>query len=340
MTLFAKMGCEEPSSLPLLQDFLKSDLKKVDQVIEEQLSSSVPLVPQLGRHLIQAGGKRLRPLLTLASNRLFEDKSPSIFLLAAAVEFIHTATLLHDDVVDNSKTRRGQETANEVWGNQASVLVGDFLFAKSFQLMVETQSFEVLSTLSQASAKIAEGEVLQLSVCHDFALNLDDLLTVISAKTAELFGAACKVGAIMANQDQSVIQALYHYGHNLGMAFQIIDDILDYTSNNNSLGKTVGDDFREGKITLPVFLSYQQCVEEGDDQGRSFWQKAFSENESGSADLEEAQDLLTKSGSITAALTMAQNYGRSAQEQLKLLPTHPIREYFHGLVDELLIRKS
>lgn len=340
MTSSVKIVREEQSSLALLQDYLKSDMVKVDEVIVERLSSSVPLIPQLGHHLIQAGGKRLRPLLTLASSRLFGDHSLSVPLLAAAVEFIHTATLLHDDVVDDSKVRRGQETANEIWGNEASVLVGDFLFAKAFQLMVETQSFEVLATLSQASARIAEGEVLQLTLCHDFSLSLNALLAVISAKTAELFAAACKVGAIMAGQDQAVIQALYHYGHNLGMAFQIIDDVLDYTASSSTLGKTVGDDFKEGKITLPVFLSYQQCVEQGNERGRAFWQKAFSADEKTLADLQVAQNLLMESGGIAAALAMAQNYGRAAQESLKLLPSHPIRECFYGLVDELLVRKS
>lgn len=335
---------EEPSSLALLQDYLKGDMKDVDQVIDEQLSSSAPLIPQLGRHLIQAGGKRLRPLLTLASNRLFGSKSPSVFLLAAAVEFIHTATLLHDDVVDNSKVRRGLETANEIWGNQSSVLVGDFLFAKSFQLMVETQSFDVLSTLSQASARIAEGEVLQLSLCHDFSITLDDLLSIISAKTAELFGSACKVGAIIADQDQGTTHALYQYGHNLGMAFQIVDDILDYGASSQVLGKTVGDDFREGKITLPAFLSFQSCVDQGNEQGQLFWKKAFAAEERTAEDLKIAQRLIVDSGGIAAAFKIAQEFSQAAQESLAKLPAYsiqapPIQEYFYGLVNELLIRR-
>jgi len=220
-------------------------------LLTRHLDISVTLIPTLGRHLIYAGGKRLRPLLTIACYRLFKEDGDGAIGLAAAVEFIHTATLLHDDVIDESKLRRGLPTANELWGNQASVLVGDFLFARSFQLMIDSNNSEVLRILADAAACISEGEVLQLSLCHNLDVKIEDSLRVIEAKTATLFAAACEVGALMAT-DKARATLLRLYGQNLGMAFQIVDDILDYCANEAELGKEIGNDFREGKITLPV----------------------------------------------------------------------------------------
>ena len=317
-----------------LKSLLDEDLKKVDQIIESNLNSSVPLIPIMGRHLISAGGKRLRPLLTIACHRLFEMGGDAALGLAAAVEFIHTATLLHDDVIDESRLRRGLLTANAVWGNQPSVLVGDFLFARSFQLMVESNNSEVLKILANAAACIAEGEILQLSVCHNLEANMEDALRVIEAKTATLFAAACQVGALMAEQTTHAI-ALRDYGRNLGMAFQIVDDILDYCAHTNHLGKDVGDDFREGKITLPVILAYPDCQENEKD----FLKKTLVDHDQSPDDLTLALHLLHERQGIAKAYELATAYGEKARQALETLSPHPIKDLLAGLIDHSLQRQ-
>jgi octaprenyl-diphosphate synthase len=260
------------ASLQPLQDMLSTDLQAVNKEIITRLQSKVDLIPQLASHLIAAGGKRLRPLLTLAAAQLCGYTGDRHIKLAACVEFIHTATLLHDDVVDHSDKRRGLDTANAIWGNKASVLVGDFLFSRSFQLMVEDGSLEVLRILSGASATIAEGEVAQLLTANNMATTEEEYLAVIRAKTAALFSAAAEIGAVIADRPQTEQQALHEYGLNLGLAFQISDDVLDYAPN--SLGKNMGDDFRDGKVTLPIILAYQKAAQ----PSASFGKNASSSN--------------------------------------------------------------
>ncbi|MDH5411210.1 MAG: polyprenyl synthetase family protein, partial [Alphaproteobacteria bacterium] len=280
-------------SLDVLHGLVKSDLTAVNRLIVEKMQSPVALIPQLAGHIIAAGGKRLRPMLTLAAARLCGyGEGERHCALAACVEFIHTATLLHDDVVDESLLRRGQESANAVWGNQASVLVGDFLFSRSFELMVEDGSLEVLRILSNASAVIAEGEVLQLVTTNDTGTGEEDYLEVIRCKTATLFAAAAEIGAVVAERPEAEQKSLAEYGMNLGIAFQLIDDLLDYSALQAQLGKTVGDDFREGKMSLPVVLAFARA----NDEEREFWTRTIARMEQEEGDLDHAITLLQKHG--------------------------------------------
>jgi octaprenyl-diphosphate synthase len=316
----------EENPLTSLHDLLKSEMNQVDRVINQYLESSVPLIPTIGHHLIHAGGKRLRPLLTIASNRLFTTDAQDAIGLAAAVEFIHTATLLHDDVIDESKLRRGRPTANALWGNQSAVLVGDFLFARSFQLMIEANDPAILKILSTAAARIAEGEVLQLSLCNTLDVSAEDCLRVIEAKTAELFAAACQVGALTAHQEKHAL-ALRAYGYNLGMAFQIVDDILDYSANAIQLGKDIGNDFQEGKITLPVILAYSQCSE----IEKNFFLRTLIDHTQTSDDFEKAYTLLQEREGLSQAYDQAKAYSQKALEALASLPDHPIKSLLRDL---------
>ena len=281
------------------------------------MDSPVALIPQLAAHIVAAGGKRLRPLLTLACARLCGYGGERHVKLAACVEFIHTATLLHDDVVDESLLRRGLASANAVFGNQASVLVGDFLFARAFQLMVEDGSLEVLSILSRAAATIAEGEVLQLVTQNDLATSEARYLDVIRGKTAALFAAACEVGAVVADRPDAEAAALAEFGMNLGIAFQLVDDALDYAADQSVLGKTVGDDFREGKITLPVLVAYQA----GDPADCDFWHRTIETNEQNEADLDHALHLMQRCGAIRATLERAPNLATTAKRRSRCSPT-------------------
>src|SRR5512143_3105943 len=274
-------GTGRKPSLDALNDMVRDDLRLVNALIVDRMQSPVPLIPQLAGHVVAAGGKRLRPMLTLASARLCGYRGGRHQALAACVEFIHTATLLHDDVIDDSDLRRGLATANAVWGNKASVLVGDFLFSRAFQLMVTDGSLRVLEILSGASAVIAEGEVLQLITSNDTATSEQAYLDVIRCKTAALFAAACRIGAVVSDRSRVEEEALDSYGLNLGIAFQLIDDVLDYSARQTELGKTVGDDFREGKVTLPVILAYRR----GDEEERAFWRRCLEKLEQEEADL-------------------------------------------------------
>ncbi len=315
--------------LARLSDLLAEDLAAVNQLILQRMESRVPLIPELAGHLIASGGKRLRPLLALASARLCGDQSQRPHKLAAAVEFIHTATLLHDDVVDASDLRRGEPSANALFGNQASVLVGDFLFSVAFQLMVEDGSLDVLRVLSQASATISEGEVLQLSIQGDGSASEQTYLDIVRAKTAELFAAACRVGAIVAGRAAAEEDALRAYGLNLGIAFQIVDDVLDYDARQEELGKTVGTDFREGKLTLPALLAAHR----GDKSERAFWHRAMIEKDQKPGDFAQAQSLLFKHGALEDSLKRAKHYGAIARDALGLFAESPLKAALIDAVD-------
>jgi octaprenyl-diphosphate synthase len=292
------------------------DLNHVNSVILERMQSKVALIPELAGHLIAGGGKRMRPMLTLACARLLDYPGARHHKLAAAVEFIHTATLLHDDVVDGSGLRRGKRTANIIWGNPASVLVGDFLFSRSFELMVEDGSLKVLRILSRASAVIAEGEVDQLTAQRRVETTEDHYLGIISAKTAALFAAACRIAAVVAERDEAVEEALDSYGRNLGIAFQLVDDAIDYASDAATMGKGVGDDFRDGKVTLPVILAYAR----GSEEEQAFWRDAMEGRSASDEDLARATRLLRDSGAIDDTLASARHYGQRAIDALGRFP--------------------
>ncbi len=318
----------DKASLKPLMDIVQSDLEDTNRIILERMHSDVELIPTLARHLIAAGGKRLRPVLTLGAAKLCGYEGDRAKKLAACVEFIHTATLLHDDVVDESDLRRGNETANALWGNQASVLVGDFLFSRSFQLMVEDGSLEVLRILSNASAVIAEGEVLQLMNVGDISLTEDKYYEVIGAKTAALFTAACEVGAVVADRPEKEVKALADYGTNLGIAFQLIDDALDYSAEQAALGKTIGDDFREGKVTLPVLLANQK----GTPDEQNFWKRVIEDTQTKS-DLEKALELIEKYGTIADTFAAARKYGATAKNALSIFSDSPEKSALIDAVD-------
>jgi octaprenyl-diphosphate synthase len=303
-------------SLDRLVALTATDLARVNEVILEQMQSPVLLIPQLAGHIIAAGGKRLRPMLTLSCARMCGYEGDRHMGLAACVEFIHTATLLHDDVVDESDLRRGAATANAVWGNKSSVLVGDFLFARAFELMVADGSLDVLRILSRASSVIAEGEVHQLVTANDTETLEEDYLEVIRAKTAKLFAAACEIGAVVADRPDEEHRALEAYGHNIGMAFQLIDDVLDYSARQATLGKTVGDDFREGKITLPVVLAFRAA----DDEAKAFWRRTLEDLEQKKGDFRRALGLLEQTGALTASVQRARDYAARAAESLRPFP--------------------
>jgi octaprenyl-diphosphate synthase len=309
---------EEPPrpTIDSLVALTAEDLAKVNETIVQRMQSPVILIPQLAGHLIAAGGKRLRPMLTLGASRLCGYGGDRHIGLAAAVEFIHTATLLHDDVVDESDLRRGLATANSVWGNKSSVLVGDFLFSRSFQLMVADGSLEILEILSEAASVIAEGEVAQLVTANDTETTEEDYLEVIRAKTAKLFAAACEIGAVVAERPKAEQVALETYGHNLGIAFQLIDDVLDYAAHQPTLGKTVGDDFREGKITLPVVLAFRAA----DEDQRAFWRRTMEDLEQKKGDFKRAAAMLDKSGALKATVDRARSYGAVALQALSIFP--------------------
>ncbi len=321
----------QDSSQPLdaLVDLVDDDLKAVNQTIIDRMHSPVALIPQLAGHIVAAGGKRLRPLLTLAAAKLCGYTGQRHIKLATCVEFIHTATLLHDDVVDDSALRRGQSSANALWGNQPSVLVGDFLFSRAFELMVEDGSLKVLEILSRASSIIAEGEVHQLITTNDTDTSEAQYLDVVLAKTAELFAAAARIGAVVADRPQVEEEALQVYGLNFGIAFQLIDDVLDYSAKQKELGKTIGDDFREGKITLPVILAFRR----GDSEERAFWQRCLQDLEQTDDDLGRAMELMAKHDSLTDSVNRAKHYADVARDALGIFPKGPVKAALLDIID-------
>jgi octaprenyl-diphosphate synthase len=330
----AQAGTPEPT-LDRAKDLVAADMAKVNALILDRLQSEVSMIPDLARHLIAAGGKRIRPTLTLLSARLAGHEGDRHVGLATAVEFIHTATLLHDDVVDESDLRRGRSTANALWGNKAPVLVGDFLFSRAFQLMVSDGNLRVLEILSDASAVIAEGEVAQLMTAGDAATTEGAYFHVIRAKTAALFRAACQVGAVVAAREPAAETALATYGEELGIAFQLVDDALDYSAREAELGKTIGDDFREGKASLPVLLAYAR----GDADERAFWERVIGapEQQAGN-DLGEAQRLLARHGTLEATFARARASGERAREAIRHFPASPWREALEDLIDFSIAR--
>src|SRR5215212_7022115 len=305
----------EPSLDPMMQ-LVAADMNGVNAVILERMQSKVALIPELAGHLIAGGGKRMRPMLTLACANLLGYPGTRHHKLAAAVEFIHTATLLHDDVVDGSGLRRGKRTANLIWGNPASVLVGDFLFSRAFELMVEDGSLKVLRILSHASAVIAEGEVEQLTAQRRIETDEEQYLTIISAKTAALFAAACRVAPVVAEASEDAELALENYGKNLGIAFQLTDDVIDYASDSATMGKGVGDDFRDGKMTLPVILAHARASSED----REFWRGAMAGERVSDEDLAHAITLLRSSEALSDTIERARQYGRRAIDALTKFP--------------------
>lgn len=311
-----ELGATKAPSLEPLMALVAEDMHGVNAVILDRMQSKVGLIPELAGHLIAGGGKRMRPMLTLGCAALLGYSGTRHQKLAAAVEFIHTATLLHDDVVDGSGLRRGKQTANLIWGNPATVLVGDFLFSRAFELMVEDGSLRVLKILSHASAVIAEGEVEQLTTQRRIETDEEQYLTVISAKTAALFAAACRIAPVVAEATEDAELALERYGKYLGIAFQLVDDVLDYGSSNDVMGKGVGDDFRDGKVTLPVILAYAR----GSADERAFWRAAMAGERASDADLESAILLLRNSDALSETLERARQYGRRALDALGSFP--------------------
>ena len=309
-------------ALGKLRNLVAADMEEVNRLIIEFMQSPVPLIPELATYIVASGGKRLRPLLTLGAARMCGYQGTDHCRLAAAVEFIHTATLLHDDVVDESDLRRGNPTANSVWGNQASVLVGDFLFSRSFQLMVGAGSLEVLEILSDASATIAAGEVLQLTTAGEPDTSVDAYMDVINGKTAALFAAAAQVGAVVAGRSSKEALALKTFGTELGIAFQLVDDRLDYDADQAKLGKSVGDDFREGKVTLPVIIAYQN----GDPNEQAFWQRTIGGGEASDMDLEQAQSLLAKYDALAETSLQAMKHADNAVNAISCFPDSIYRQ--------------
>ncbi|MBD3763605.1 MAG: polyprenyl synthetase family protein [Rhodobacterales bacterium] len=318
-----------------LADWLADDMQAVNALIRDRMASEhAPRIPQVTAHLIEAGGKRLRPMLVAAAARLCGYAGPWHVHLAATVEFIHTATLLHDDVVDESQRRRGRPTANLLWDNKSSVLVGDYLFARAFQLMVEPGNLRVLSILSNAAATIAEGEVLQLTAAQDLRTTEEVYLQIVRGKTAALFSAATESGGVIAGAPEDQVRALFTYGDALGIAFQIADDLLDYGGSAAVIGKNTGDDFRERKLTLPVI----KAVARAGDADRAFWQRVIARGDQQPGDLDHAMGLLTTSGAMADARADALAWSARARAALAVLPDHPLRGMLDGLADYVVER--
>ncbi len=331
------MSLDDASQKPhdRLSAYLAGDMDQVNNLIRVRMASEhAPRIPEVTAHLVEAGGKRLRPMLTLAAARLCGYDGPFHVHLAATVEFIHTATLLHDDVVDESAQRRGRPTANLLWDNKSSVLVGDYLFSRSFQLMVETGSLRVLDILANASATIAEGEVLQLTAAQDLATSEAVYLQVVRGKTAALFSAATEVGGVIAGAPEAQVKALHTYGDTLGIAFQIVDDLLDYGASTAVIGKNVGDDFRERKLTLPVI----RAVAKADAAERAFWVRTIEKGDQREGDLAEAMRLLDRHGTLASTRADALAWAEKAKAALTVLPAHDLRNMLADLADYVVAR--
>ena len=324
-----RTGTDGISPVERLHALVGADMAATDKLIHARMHSGVTLIPDLARHLIDSGGKRLRPLLTLAAARAGGYAGTSHVMLAAAVEFIHTATLLHDDVVDESALRRGKVSANLMWGNKPSVLVGDFLFSRAFQLMVETGNLAVLDILAGSAAIIAEGEVMQLKSTNNLGVTEAHYLSVVTAKTAALFAAAAEAGAVIAAQPAGTIEGMRAYGLNLGIAFQLVDDALDYSGRQALLGKSVGDDFREAKMTLPIILAHARAQ----DSDKPFWKRVIETGNQTEADLDRAITLVEETGAIQETMRRARAYADDAKTALSVLPPSDIRSALAEIAD-------
>ncbi len=327
-------GKREAASIKELLDLTAPDMARVNKLILSKAGSDVEMIPEVANHLISSGGKRLRPMLTLAAAQMFGYSGEGHIQLATSVEFMHTATLLHDDVVDESGMRRGKKTARTIWGNQASVLVGDFLLGQAFRMMVDVGSLEALEILSTAATVIAEGEVMQLAAAKNLETTEDEHFAVIKAKTAALFSAAAEVGPVIAGAAKPARAALRSYGMNLGLAFQLIDDALDYSGDSSNLGKNVGDDFREGKVTLPVILAYRR----GTAAEREFWKSAIEANATDDAALEKAIGLMTRHGAIADTIGRARHFGEIARDALAPLDATPQKAALIDVIDFCISR--
>ncbi|WP_321339512.1 polyprenyl synthetase family protein [Breoghania sp.] len=319
----------EPAGISRLSGLVAQGMTEVNRIILSKAGSDVEMIPEVANHLISSGGKRLRPMLTIATAQMFGYEGGGHTQLAACVEFMHTATLLHDDVVDESDMRRGKLAARKLWGNQASVLVGDFLLGQAFKMMVDVGSMDALSVLADAAAVIAEGEVMQLGAAKNTETTEDDYLSVIRSKTAALFSAAAEVGPIIADATPAQRAACRSYGMNLGLAFQLVDDALDYGGSSAQLGKRTGDDFREGKITLPVVLSYRR----GTDEERGFWKRCLEEGTIEDGDLERAIEMMKAHGAIADTVDRARHYGAVARDALAPLPAGEHKQALLEVVD-------
>jgi octaprenyl-diphosphate synthase len=325
----------KPASMEALRQLVAPDMARVNQLITQNVKSDITLISDLATHIVAAGGKRIRPSLTLTSAALCGYTGERHIRLAACVEFIHTATLLHDDVVDASALRRGEATANALWGNKSSVLVGDFLLSRAFQLMVADGAIDVLTILSNAAATISAGEVKQLMVSHDLGIAEAVYLEVIGAKTAALFAAATELGAVVADQPEQR-EALRRFGYALGMAFQLIDDALDYQAREEDLGKAIGDDFRDGKVTLPVMIAYR----EGNAEARAFWEKCLADASAlSAADLARAQQLIHASSGLDYTHKLAARYGQEAATILNEFPPTAARDAMAETVEFCIERR-
>ncbi|MGB0921942.1 MAG: polyprenyl synthetase family protein [Alphaproteobacteria bacterium] len=324
------------SAMTELVALVEPEMEAVNALITRQLEHDVQLIPEVSAHLIDAGGKRLRPMLTIATSRMCGYRQGSKHItLASAVEFLHTATLLHDDVVDVSDMRRGRDTANKIWGNQAAILVGDYLISKTFQMLVRETSERILQVLADAAVIISSGEVLQLSNQHKVDATEADYLRVVDAKTAALFAAACEVSAVLADRPASEQEALSGYGRYLGIAFQLVDDVLDYRARQSDIGKAVGDDFREGKMTLPVVLAVQQATEDE----RKFWSRVLEDGAKHKrGDFKQALGLMEKYGTLDETVRRARDYGDKARGALTLFPDCPERTALEGIVEFCISR--
>jgi octaprenyl-diphosphate synthase len=322
------------NAIETLFNRLQDELARVDAVIGETTAGSFDLIVKMTHYLVSAGGKRLRPILTILCSQIFGYQGERHIRLAAAVEFIHSATLLHDDVVDSSDLRRGKPTANHVWGNQASVLVGDFLLSQAFQLMVADGSLAVLALLSRTSAIIAEGEIKQLSFLRDPTLTVEQYESIIQAKTAQLFAASCQMGALITHQSAEMVQAMECFGMNLGIAFQMADDMLDYLSDADQLGKSIGDDFREGKMTLPAILTRQAASEEE----RATIDRLFAEGNPTDADLLLFQSWMHRYDIATKGTAIAESYIDQARQALRNVPESEVKDLLMKLLDFVVKR--
>jgi octaprenyl-diphosphate synthase len=323
----------QPSIDPLI-GLVAADMERVNATIIARTGSEVTMIPAVAKHLIDSGGKRLRPMLTLALARLAGYSGDGHIKLAAAVEFMHTATLLHDDVVDESELRRGRLAARMLWGNEASVLVGDFLLGQAFKMMVEVGSLKALGILSAAAAVIAEGEVMQLAAAKNTATTEDEYIAVIRAKTAELFAAACEIGPALSVRQKAEQAASRSFGMNLGITFQLVDDVLDYGGAASHLGKNIGDDFREGKITLPVVLAFRR----GSDAEREFWRRTLERGETTEPDLDHAIGLMVKHRALEDTIGRAHHYGAIARDALALFPDSAVKAALVETVDFCIAR--
>ena len=321
-------------SLHNLKKLIKKEFNETNKLIKNQINSDVNRIPKLSKHIIDLGGKRLRPMLTISCAKMLKIRNKNHIKLAAAVELLHTATLLHDDVVDESIYRRGEKTSHTLWDNKSSILVGDFLLGKAFQLMVETNSIECLSILSKAAAIIAEGEVLQLVETNNINIKETNYIKIIESKTAALFSSACEVGGVVSGANKSQKKRLFNFGKNLGTAFQLTDDALDYEGSSSKMGKSNGDDFYDGKITLPVILALKNA----DKQEKDFWEKTFNKKVRNKTDLRIAKKIIKDKNTISQTLKLANEYGEKAKYIMKDFESNPIRNALIDLVDFSLIR--